>query len=297
MPGDKEKGRKRASEAPSSPVNAKKKQMAENEVSELVVQAQSFALGNPPNSKGISKKDWRPYADLFSLMAQMLEKFNNFPPLTTPPPPPPPPPTWVPPAAPRMAPPVPPPRASRPPPSKRSPPSGVGASFSGSVSWEEHQRLRSIVVAGLPEPSSALSSVDQAKADRAAVEGLLSLMEVAAVPNEVYRMGKLGGAHPRLVKVVLPSRQFVYQALRNATKLKEAGNHRSVFIRKSMTREQREELAAKREQLRELRQIEGDACRWVLYRDELWLRDEIPSRKRTTIPQLGLPSGSENVMA
>ena len=50
-----------------------------------------------------------------------------------------------------------------------------------------------------------------------------------------------------------------------------------------MTAEERARLADNRVQLKQLRHDEGPNCAWVLYRDELWRRNEIGGQ-RVTLP-------------
>lgn len=97
---------------------------------------------------------------------------------------------------------------------------------------------RSIVVSHVPESPSTKSS-DRVSHDLAYVEELLSYLNVECAPVSVYRMGRLAQDRPRLIKVVLPSGQFQRLAIRRAPRLRFSPAHKVIYIRPSLTREER----------------------------------------------------------
>lgn len=86
---------------------------------------------------------------------------------------------------------------------------------------EELERQRSLVIIGLPE-STATTPSKRLADDKAQMNCLLDGLEIECEPTCIYRMGRKPNParngefmHPRLVKVVLPSRQFQRTALAN----------------------------------------------------------------------------------
>ncbi|VDL66218.1 unnamed protein product, partial [Nippostrongylus brasiliensis] len=70
------------------------------------------------------------------------------------------------------------------------------------------------------------------------VRSLMDALDLECMPSEVFRMGRPRPDKPRLVKIVLPSTYFWRRALANARLLPSAG-FRNVFIRRSMTEDER----------------------------------------------------------
>ena len=279
----KPKDRKRAARSASPEVEAKKAQlMEERDVDDLVAEISAVSEARP---KGVSKKDWQPYFDILVRIGQFLDRHKDFgfPPAQPAPaiaPSTVPPPTWSHVAA----------RSSN-----RPSPRGVGPSSSGpAVSYEDHLRQRSIVIAGIAERDDTHTALEKVKADEEAVQEVLSALDVQVKPSSVFRMGKKSeDGKPRLFKVVLPARQFYYQALKNASKLRSINEFKGIYIRKSMTKEERAAFAGERKLMYQLRLLHGSDCAFVLYRDQVWLRSEIKAGKRVTIPQL--PQPAENM--
>ena len=150
------------------------------------------------------------------------------------------------------------------------------------VSAEEKERERSIVVTGLAESPSG-DSVERADHDIRAIRSLLTQLKIETVPCSVYRMGSNKDNRPRLIKVVLPARRFVYDALRLTHTLHTSDNFKGVYVRKSLTQAQRDEQAKMRDFLRALKK-QDSACPFVLYKDQIWHREEIKGRSRKTFP-------------
>ena len=255
------KGQPKAENKVSQPIK-----LSPEQASKLVLEAQALSLSNPP--PGMSKEFWEPLSKMLFMLSQVVEGLTQNP-------------------SPAVA---PTPVQADPPPANHPPPRGVGPSTSGVSSYEDHLRMRSIVIAGLAEDAS-LSASQKIKADQEAVQELLCSLEVEVKPSNVYRMGKVNeDGKPRLIKVVLPASTFYRKALKNASKLKGMHEYEKVFIRKSMTKEERAAFAEERKTMYQLRLLHGKDCPFVLYRDQVWLRSEIKSGKRSTIPQLPVPS-------
>lgn len=116
---------------------------------------------------------------------------------------------------------------------------------------EEESHRRSIVVAGLPE--NGRDSEDVSK--------LVKLLDPSAVICETYRVGRLdrssdGPPRPRLLKAHLPSSSVVKSVLGEARKLKDSVDFRGVFIRRSMTLDERKALGKVRAKCMELNRNE-----------------------------------------
>ncbi|VDL75969.1 unnamed protein product [Nippostrongylus brasiliensis] len=95
----------------------------------------------------------------------------------------------------------------------------------------------------------------------------MDVLEVECTPVEVYRMGELDPTRSRLVKVVLPSSTHWRIALANAHRLRSA-NFRDIFIRKSMTVEERRKQYELRKEAKERTKGKSEK-EWVVYKGEL----------------------------
>lgn len=105
---------------------------------------------------------------------------------------------------------------------------------------EEKERKRSFVIAGLDEAPDNLSAREQFKNDREVVGKVLDELNVGSDALAVYRMGRPDKTKKRLIKVVMPTSFFQTAALRNAKLLKQSVSFSKLFIRPSLTKEQRE---------------------------------------------------------
>ena len=116
---------------------------------------------------------------------------------------------------------------------------------------EEKERKRSLVIIGLNESTNPTAS-ERVKADTIATKEILDLLDVAAAPTAIYRMGHPDPNRfpdrprkgPRVLKIVLPSsgiQRQILGALRiHRNKLKSSANFNKCIIRPSLTPEQRE---------------------------------------------------------
>ena len=92
--------------------------------------------------------------------------------------------------------------------------------------------------------------------DLKAVQSLLDELDVEAKPVTVYRMGPRedddGNKRTRLLKVVMPASVHARLALKNSKNLKNVDGYKKVFVRPSLTREERVEQAELRKIVRAL---------------------------------------------
>lgn len=111
-------------------------------------------------------------------------------------------------------------------------------------SFEEIERRRSVVIAGLGE-SQAEHSSTRVLHDFNAVREIMDFLSIDCSTLSVYRLGRFNANHPRLVKVVLPASFFAKLMVRRAPRLrrfKVAG----LFIRPSLSKPERDRLRAER---------------------------------------------------
>lgn len=97
---------------------------------------------------------------------------------------------------------------------------------------------RSIVLSHVPESTSS-KPYDRVSNDYTYVAELLDYLNVEYNPVSVYRMGRLDQNRPRLIKVVLPSSRFQRQATKRAPRLRFYSGHKGVYLRPSLTLEER----------------------------------------------------------
>lgn len=103
---------------------------------------------------------------------------------------------------------------------------------------DAEKRGRSLVLSGVPESASDLPLSSKQQELESNVSQLLDHLGVECRPVELYRMGKPNDSHPRLIKLVLPSRSHWVTALSNAYKLRSS-RFKDVYIRKSLTAAER----------------------------------------------------------
>lgn len=97
---------------------------------------------------------------------------------------------------------------------------------------------RSIVVSGVPESPSE-SSTGRIQHDVACVTTVLNFLNVECMPSAVYRMGPRQSSRPRLLKVILPASRFQREVIQRAPRLRFFF-HKGVYIRPSLTKEERD---------------------------------------------------------
>uniref|UniRef100_A0A915ML02 Uncharacterized protein n=1 Tax=Meloidogyne javanica TaxID=6303 RepID=A0A915ML02_MELJA len=150
-----------------------------------------------------------------------------------------------------------------------------GAAKLNTISAEELERERSIVVTGLTESAKKLPSEKMAD-DSIAITSLLDSVGVECAPRFFYRMGRLSNppnnGHARLLKIVLPSRKFQRELLK---KWKTTGKKSfpQINMRESMTPEQ---LQRRKELIEECKRkrMENPQLDWIVYGEAVILRSE-----------------------
>uniref|UniRef100_W6NCL7 Uncharacterized protein n=1 Tax=Haemonchus contortus TaxID=6289 RepID=W6NCL7_HAECO len=139
---------------------------------------------------------------------------------------------------------------------------------------ESDKRSRSIVISGLEERQNGLSpSARQRNLEDEAVR-VSDAADVECRPVETYRMGKPNSKHPRLVKVVLPSRSHWRRVLANARRCWVAeGLHTSEHDRGG------EKTGYELRQEAHERNKSSGLREWVVYHGQLKRAAELPHKR------------------
>lgn len=149
----------------------------------------------------------------------------------------------------------------------------------------EERRERSVVIEFLPEDMT-LAGAERVKRDSEAVQQILSHAGLEIGGPTHFRMGKPGQktadgkAKPRLLKLELPGRSFKHILLSKASLVRKDPNFKGVFIRPSLSAEQRKADYLLREKKREMVRQGKDM---VIFRGQLLSRVEA-DRQRSTRP-------------
>ncbi|KIH49979.1 hypothetical protein ANCDUO_19945 [Ancylostoma duodenale] len=148
-------------------------------------------------------------------------------------------------------------------------------------SVSEEKRKRSAVVYGVEEADRSLPAVERQKFTEKKVEGILNALDIETRPVEVFRMGKPQEGKPRLIKIVFSSRSFFFDALRNAQRLRNNSLYSGIYLRRSMTADERDKDRALRAEARELNTKEGGGRKiYVVYKQKIVKASEISSLSR-----------------
>ncbi|EYC13523.1 hypothetical protein Y032_0043g763 [Ancylostoma ceylanicum] len=146
---------------------------------------------------------------------------------------------------------------------------------------EEEKRGRSIVISGVPEAENAVASQRQAHTENA-VLSLLDKLDIETRPVEISRLGSINSSSPRLIKCVFSSKRYYLEALRKARLLRGIPDCSEIYIRRSMTRAERENDKALRQKAREMNKKEFNGNKvYVVYRDSIVKASEIPKIKES----------------
>ncbi|KAI1691034.1 hypothetical protein Ddc_24503 [Ditylenchus destructor] len=143
---------------------------------------------------------------------------------------------------------------------------------------EEHRRQRSVVLANVPESVSP-SAQTRVNEDNQAVMEILDELDIEARPLTVFRMGKMDGKTPRLLKVELPTRGHTQRTIQSKAKLQKSTRYASVRVRASLSKEDRDrrhELIAKCTDMRAKDQ--ENKYDFIIWRNEVIARNDIPDR-------------------
>ena len=133
---------------------------------------------------------------------------------------------------------------------------------------ESEKRARSVVISGIPEAETALPALVRQEHTEKYVYNILNSLDVETRPLEIYRMGKITNGKPRYVKCVLPSKFYCLDLLSKASRLRSIPDLQGVYIRKSMTPEERAKDRELRNIAREKNHKEGKRT-YVVYRNEV----------------------------
>ncbi|VDO26096.1 unnamed protein product [Haemonchus placei] len=133
---------------------------------------------------------------------------------------------------------------------------------------DEDKRSRSFVISGLEEASPQMRPSERQIDLEGKVRDVLDCLNVECRPVEIYRLGKPATDRPRLVKIVLPSKSHWRTAFKNAKNLKFSSQLKSVFVRRSMTQEERSRDYELRQQAKD-RNRGKDKREWVVFRGGL----------------------------
>uniref|UniRef100_A0A914CVL9 Uncharacterized protein n=1 Tax=Acrobeloides nanus TaxID=290746 RepID=A0A914CVL9_9BILA len=127
--------------------------------------------------------------------------------------------------------------------------------LSGILSAQELERQRSIVIIGLPEPAPNTKTYDRIADEMTKIHNILDTIEVEARPVTTYRLGNRTDdpAKHRLLKVVFATRRQQNAVMASAKKLLSNNDYQKVYIRPSLTYEQRIEQKALLKELHERR--------------------------------------------
>uniref|UniRef100_A0A7I4YG34 Transposase_22 domain-containing protein n=1 Tax=Haemonchus contortus TaxID=6289 RepID=A0A7I4YG34_HAECO len=113
----------------------------------------------------------------------------------------------------------------------------VPASTEAGLPYQEVERLRSVVISGVPEEKNQ-STRRRLSYDYASVCNILDFLGIECNPMCVYRLGRPQIGKDRLLKVVLPSRVFQRLAVERASRLRYFTG-KGIYLRESLTPEQR----------------------------------------------------------
>ncbi|EYC35377.1 hypothetical protein Y032_1071g3534 [Ancylostoma ceylanicum] len=128
-------------------------------------------------------------------------------------------------------------------------------------SFDDVERQRSVVIAGLPEPAADVRGQDRMKFEWSNIWELFEELNVNTSPVSLFRLGIANGSKPRLLKVVFPTSTYQQALLRCARKLRNSVKFANVFIRPSLTREERNIGYALRQQRKHLVETRGGKYR------------------------------------
>ncbi|EYC05120.1 hypothetical protein Y032_0084g1786 [Ancylostoma ceylanicum] len=151
---------------------------------------------------------------------------------------------------------------------------------------DAEKRERSIVIAGLVEADAETKPSQRLIHTEALVTDVLDTLKVESRPEEIYRIGKPEAGKTRLVKVVFSTQQPCLLTLRRARWLRGQKQFKSVYIRKSMTPEQRLKYMQLRREAYERNQREHNGEKVYVVHNEMVVEAcEIPFLRGSTTSQ------------
>lgn len=114
-----------------------------------------------------------------------------------------------------------------------------------SRTYEDVERARSLIIAGIPESRADLASI-RVVHDFNCLREIMDFLNIDCSIVCAYRMGRFNQSYPRLLKVVLPASFFAKQMLRRAPHLRFF-KAKGLYIRPSLPKEERDRLKRERE--------------------------------------------------
>ncbi|EYC17562.1 hypothetical protein Y032_0030g2137 [Ancylostoma ceylanicum] len=145
---------------------------------------------------------------------------------------------------------------------------------------ESEKRSRSIIISGMPEAEKELTASQRQAHTEHSMTKMLDALEIETKPVEINRMGTLTGGKMRIIKCVFSSQKYFLEAIRKARLLRQIPGFDTVYIRRSMTKAEREKDRELRRQARELNEKEfGGEKVYVVYRDRVVKACDIPNLK------------------
>uniref|UniRef100_A0A914Q8B5 Uncharacterized protein n=1 Tax=Panagrolaimus davidi TaxID=227884 RepID=A0A914Q8B5_9BILA len=147
----------------------------------------------------------------------------------------------------------------------------------------EKERARSFVISGVAEAHFP-QSTQRNDYDYGKVCELLDFLHIEAKPITVYRIGAKG-SRPRVTKVVMPASLFQRLVFKNSRALRQHPNayvRQNIFIRPSLTKEQRVKTELQQKQVKYLNTKKNIYC---IYAGKISIKSIADERGRRPKPQ------------
>ncbi|EYC32408.1 hypothetical protein Y032_0003g1556 [Ancylostoma ceylanicum] len=147
---------------------------------------------------------------------------------------------------------------------------------------ENEKRSRSIIISGMPEAGKEFTASQRQAHTELSVVKILDALDIETKPVEINRMGTFTDGKTRIIKCVFSSQKYFFEAIKKARILRQLPGFNSVYIRRSMTKAEREADKELRREARERNEKEcGGEKVYVVYRDKVVKAREIPNLKAT----------------
>ena len=147
----------------------------------------------------------------------------------------------------------------------------------------EEKKRRSNVIYGVKEADSCLPASERPKCTEREVEGILNALDVETRPVEAFRIGKEQNSR-RLIKAVFSSRKIFFDVLKKAPNLRNDSRFTGIYLRRSMTLEERIKDKELRKQAKDLNEKEGKGHKiYVVYKQQVIKTADIESNRRSKL--------------
>ncbi|KAL6742020.1 hypothetical protein Aduo_015220 [Ancylostoma duodenale] len=147
----------------------------------------------------------------------------------------------------------------------------------GNAAVDAEIRGRSLVIVGLPEAPENARATERQVDTETKVGEILDILDVECRPVKVFRMGSFEKGKSRLTKVELPSRGHWVSVLSKAKMLRENENYGKVFVRRSMTIEERRREKELRDQAKQMNETRTYENRMVPNQNDWNARPRFPN--------------------